>query len=151
MEVNKVQELIQALGIMTENKNESFLKSLVKNKYLIGSAVVASGVAVVNVAKNISVSNLASTLLPKQLLNVSLMGIPMGGMLGKLLGVTITGTILVEAIKVVMEIRKGESSIAQILVREGVTVIVALFVFLILGNLGLDLLNTANGLAIPAF
>lgn len=151
MEASEVKSLIKSLNELAGTENKSFLKTLSKNKFVLGSAVIATGFTLVNVAKNISLTGIVSGLLPKSMFSVALEGLPIGAFAGKLLGMTLTGTIIAEAFKVYAQIKEGKKSTSQILFDEAITMLILIFAFILLGKLGMDLINTANGIAIPAF
>jgi hypothetical protein len=149
MEASEVKSLINALNEMSGSENKGFLKTLTKNKYFLGSVVIAGGVTFANVVKNISLTSITTALLPKSIFDVSLAGVPLGAMTMKLLGITIAGTLVAEAFKVYAQIKEGKKSVGQVLFDEAIMMLILIFSFVLLGKLGVDLVNTAN--SIPVF
>jgi hypothetical protein len=149
MEASEVKSLINALNKMSGSENKGFLKTLTKNKYFLGSVVIAGGVTFANVVKNISLTSITTALLPKSIFDVSLAGVPLGAMTMKLLGITIAGTLVAEAFKVYAQIKEGKKSVGQVLFDEAIMMLILIFSFVLLGKLGVDLVNTAN--SIPVF
>lgn len=146
MEVNEIRNLIQSISTLTQPQQpiEGFGKKLLKNRFVIGSAFFASGVTFLNAMKHISLDSVILSVLPKELFTASMGGVPIGLVSSKLLGFTLTGTVIAEIIKVAWEIKQGKESVGTILVREGISLMILIFAFVLLGHFGIDLLNTVN-------
>lgn len=150
MEVNEIRNLIQSISDLTQPQQpiEGFGKKLLKNRFVIGSAFVAGGVVLNNLIKHVTIDSIIFSLFPKDLFGVAMGGVPIGAVTAKLLGFTIAGTVIAEAIKIVFEIKQGKESVGAILVKEGISLVIMIVAFLLLGRLGLDMLN---GISIPSF
>jgi hypothetical protein len=151
METNEIKSLSKMIDRAVGTEDKGFLKTLAENKFVIGSTFVVTAMTVYKAVKTISVSGIASKLLPSIISNVTLMGMPLGSMMGKLLSMSIAGTLVIEVFKVHAQIKEGKKSKSQILFDEAVSMIILIFAFILLGSLGANLINSANSLSIPAF
>lgn len=137
----KTKNIISSINNFAGTKDEGFLKTLLTNKFVIGSALIASGTMAVKAVKTISLTGLIYKIIPHQIFNVTLEGIPVGGMAGLALGGIFAGTLIAQGLKISIAFKscKTRSEIFDVIVEEGVSAIILIFTLILLGQIGMEL------------
>lgn len=145
MESNEIKKFIETL---TTDESKKFFKDVVDSIAFKGSIVVGLGYVI---GKNLNLSNISALLsevLPTEIFNVSIGGLPVGGIAFKFFTLSVTTVIVGEAIKVGLEINKNKEKATDIITKEIIKVIIFIGGLAILGNLGMDMLKTINTMSI---